>query len=190
MTDMTENFCIVDPYDDDSGWLNDDRAGEVSGSILDRIAQQEWSREKFGDDYAQSFFPKKEMGFYINLLFDRPCIDLGIEFDAFWIPENAVSADHCGELLSIIENLSDRRAFYMEVSIEEDDEKHPWYNTLIDDSYLARFIPLLKVSETTILFHAPHLYQALDHLLALEGVAAFFAMPRGPSAKLLHLARL
>lgn len=190
LTNVMENFRIVDPEDDDSGWLNDDRPNEVSGIILDRIAPATWSCDRFGDDYAKSFFPKKEMAFYINLLFDRPCVDLGIKFDPFTIPEDAVSADHCGELLSPIENLSDRRCFYMEVNIEDEDEHHPWHNIRVDDSYLARFIPLLKVDEGTALFHAPHLYDALDHLFKIEGVAALFEMPHGPSAQLLHLARL
>lgn len=185
---MPKDYVFVDWDDADSGCLNDDRVDQVLGVILDQIMPPAWSQEEFGIDYANRFFPKKEMSFYIKLLFDQPCVDLGIVFDDFAIADDAISADENNELLSVIENLSDRRAFYAEINIEED-EQHPWYDIEIDDRYLARFIPLLKVDDQTTLFHAPHLYQLLDYLFSIEGVAPFFAVPRGPSAKLLHLAR-
>ncbi len=73
---MPKDYVFVDWDDADSVCLNDDRADQVLGVILDRIMPPAWSQEKFGIGYANRFFPKKEMSFYINLLFDRPCVDL------------------------------------------------------------------------------------------------------------------
>jgi hypothetical protein len=185
---MTKNYVVVDPSDEDGGYLKD-RPGEVSGAIFDYFKPVSWSQERLGKDYAKRFYPKAGMSAYINKLFDPPCVDIGIDFDDFSIPEDANSADESHELLSLLMNISDRRAFYAEIHIHHEDEQHSWYDVRVDDSYLARFIPLLRADDETVLFHAPHLYQLLEHLFSTEGIAPFFAMPHGPSANLLHLAR-
>lgn len=185
---MSRNYVVGDPRDEDDEYLRDSPS-EVSGAIFDHFKPRSWSEARFGKDYADHFFLKTDMSAYINKLFDPPCVDIGIVFDDFRIPEDASSTDEANELLTLLMNISDRRAFYEEVHIHHEDEQHPWYEAAVDDSLLARFIPLLKVDNETILFHAPHLYKLLKHLFSTEGIVPFLAMPRGPSANLLHLAR-
>lgn len=186
---MSKNYVVVDPRDEDGVYLKD-RPDEVSGAIFDYFQSSSLSESKYGKDYADIFFLKSDLSRYINNLFNPPCIDLGITFENFDIPEDANSAAESHELLSDLRNISDRRAFYEEVHIHHEDRNHPWYGIAIDDVYLARFIPLINVDGETLLFHAPHLYQLLGHLFSTEGLAPFFDEPWGPNAKLLRLARV
>ena len=152
--------------------------GTVPGTLLDLVGDEEFLRERYGEDYASSEFDRAFLSASINELFSPPSVALSLTFEPFSIREHWESQFDCNELLSTLDVIEERVEFYDEAS-ELDDF---WYSISLEPALLERYLPLLNRRDGELLFHAPHLYSLLKLIHKSHHFGRLLASPAGPLA--------
>jgi hypothetical protein len=162
-------------FEDDDGTSAQDMGKlKILGNFLGRLGPPAWCEAQFGSGYEDRCFEKVLLSAFIRERFTAPVIDVGIKFRPFVISKDSEHVDAVHELLADISVVPDCEEVFRET---RDDIPDVWRRQSLDAPLLCRFIPLNVNEWGAALFHAPHLYGALEWICARPDLAPLFAEP-------------
>lgn len=180
---MIKGFSNVSHPDyDDSDHI--EVMGAISCNFMSRFLPESVLIERYTIGYPYICIPKEKMAAYIDMLMTPPAVDIGLTFSPFSFQTEPGFEFFSSYILAEPEYLTTQFEVYFE---ESDTAPLSWYENYLDLTLAARFLPLLKAHDGTLLAHGSHFETFLDYVAQHADFAALLSQPSGPHRDLLRL---